>query len=145
MHTNPLVWAMRRRAGLGEFMCGLFLLWLIAGTAQAAGGQFGVSAQVLPRPVVEQALAGFPAPPGTRSMARLHNGESFVYAGDASSAAGFYRDALASQGYRLVYASDDSLVQRWNGEDASLHVTLAEAPGAAPLTRIVVQVNARGA
>ena len=145
MHTNPLIWAMRRRAGLGELMFGLCLLWLIAGTAQAAGGQFGVSAQVLPRPVVEQALAGFPAPPGTQSMVRLHNGESFVYAGDASSAAGFYRDALASQGYRLVYASDDSLVQRWNGEDASLHVTLVEAPGAAPLTRIVVQVNARGA
>jgi hypothetical protein len=75
-------------------------------------------------------------------MVRLPHGESFVYAGDAATAADFYRTALPSRGYRLVHASGDGLLQAWRGDDATVHLALAETPGSNPLTRIVVEVGA---
>ena len=132
---------MFRRVGAMEALCAFAVLWLIAGTAQAAGGQFGVSAQVVSRTAATQALEALPAPPQARRMARLDYGDSYVVAGDADTAAGFYRAELPRQGYRLVHASADQLEQQWAGPHGRVALTLRETGGPDPLTRIVVRAG----
>lgn len=119
------------------------LLATLGGSAMADDRNLQVTARVAPRHPAPQALATLPIPPGSRSMTAGRFGGSYHYAGEAGTAAHFYRHEMPRLGYRLVRTNGDGSELTWEDAHARIELRFRRALGSIPTTRIVVAASAR--